>query len=104
MIFVILLQSCTSQNTNEQLNQIVHKKFQKCEVNDSFVLVKIDCDDCDCGIPINVKYYEQFLEIKDSICKECREGDRYVICDKFCDEYLVECVDSKFTIVHIIDE
>jgi hypothetical protein len=96
---LLLLSGCSldfsnsGSPTNDTVTKVVEvdSAHQVCELASDCVLVYVDCSGCDCGVPINKKYENLYLELYDDLCRD------YVgaVCEMYCPQATLVCTSNQ---------
>lgn len=88
-----LLAGCASTDISRFNPPPVLVKHQECADSSECVLVQRECDDCDCGTPVNRIYEMEISKEKEKRCANYKGA----VCDIWCPTTKSKCVDGLCT-------
>jgi len=82
---------CTATEVSFLSAPPVPINHQACSSNSECILIQRDCDDCDCGTPVNKKYEAVYANEKQKMCANYKGP----VCDLSCRTNSSICLNGK---------
>ena len=89
-ILVVSVSCSTSRNSLFSAPPVAIE-HQECTRNSECILIQRDCDDCDCGTPVNKNYVLQYEKEKKNRCADFQGP----VCDLLCPSTVSICLNGK---------